>query len=39
MTHEIKGWLFLVASLLLLSMICCLAMLGLLTRPIRWSDR
>jgi len=39
MTQDIKGWLFLVASLLLLALICGLATLGLLTRPARWSER
>ena len=39
MTHEMKGWLFLMASLLLLWVICGLAMLGLLTRPARWVER
>lgn len=39
MTHEIKGWFFLAASMLLLLVICGLAMIGLLTRPVRWAER
>ena len=39
MTHEMKGWLFLMASLFLLMVICGLAMIGLLTRPARWVER
>jgi hypothetical protein len=39
MTSELKAWFFLAASLLLLLFICGLAMLGLLTRPLRWSER
>ncbi|ULA66079.1 MAG: hypothetical protein LZF62_50063 [Nitrospira sp.] len=39
MTQEIKGWVVLMASLLLLAVICCLAMLGVLTRPVRWTER
>jgi hypothetical protein len=37
MTTEIKAWFFLAASFTLV--ICGLAMLGLLTRPMRWSER
>jgi hypothetical protein len=39
MTTELKGWFFLAASLLLLVFICGLAMVGVLTRPMRWSER
>ena len=36
---EVKAWIFLLASLALLLLICGLAVVGLLTRPRRWSDR
>jgi hypothetical protein len=39
MTTELKAWVFLIASFVLLVCICGLAMLGLLTRPMRWSER
>jgi hypothetical protein len=39
MMYEVKGWFFLVASFILLLVICGLATLGLLTRPLRWSER
>ncbi len=39
MTHDFRAWFFLVASFLLLLVICGLAMVGLLTRPLRWSER
>ena len=39
MTTELKAWFFLIASFVLLVCICGLAMLGLLTRPMRWSER
>lgn len=39
MASELKGWLFLLASLFLLMLICGLAMLGILTRPVRWTER
>ena len=39
MTTELKAWVFLAASFLLLLCICGLAMVGLLTRPTRWSER
>lgn len=37
--NEMKAWFFLVASVALLLVICGLATLGLLTRPVRWSER
>ena len=39
MTTELKAWFFLATSFILLVCICGLAMLGLLTRPVRWSER
>ena len=36
---ELKAWVFFIASLTLLLLICGLAALGLFTRPRRWSDR
>ena len=39
MTSDLKAWLFLAASFLLLLLICGLAMVGVLTRPMRWSER
>ena len=39
MTTELKAWFFLAASFVMLLVICGLAMLGLLTRPMRWSER
>ena len=39
MTADLKGWVFLAASFLFLLVICGLAMVGLLTRPVRWSER
>jgi len=39
MTSELKAWFFLAASFLLLLLICGLAMVGILTRPMRWSER
>jgi hypothetical protein len=39
MTTELKAWFFLAAGFLLLLCICGLAMLGVLTRPMRWSER
>ena len=39
MTTELKAWFFLGMSVVLLLFICGLAMLGLLTRPMRWSER
>jgi hypothetical protein len=35
----LKGWLFLVLSILMLLVICGIAAAGLFTRPSRWSDR
>ena len=37
--HEMKGWISLLASVVLLLVICGVAALGLFTRPTRWSDR
>ena len=37
--QEMKGWIVLFASFLLLLLICALAMMGVLTRPVRWSER
>jgi hypothetical protein len=37
--HEIKGWVFLLLSLALLTMICAIAALSVLARPQRWCDR
>jgi hypothetical protein len=39
MTTEVKAWCVLAACFLLLLFICGLAMLGILTRPLRWSER
>jgi hypothetical protein len=39
MTTELKAWFFLAASFVLLLVICGLAMVGVLTRPLRWSER
>ena len=39
MTTELKAWLALAASFVLLLFICALAMLGVFTRPLRWRDR
>lgn len=39
MTTELKAWFVLAASFVLLLFICGLAMPGLLTRPMRWSER
>jgi hypothetical protein len=36
---ELKAWVLLIASLLLLLIICALAALGSFTRPQRWSER
>jgi hypothetical protein len=36
MATELKPWLFLIISLLLLLIICSVAALGLFTRPTRW---
>ena len=36
---EVKALVFLTASLTLLLLICGLTVVGLLTRPRRWSDR
>ena len=36
---ELKAWVFFIASLTLLLLICGLTVMGLLTRPRRWSDR
>ena len=37
--HEAKAWFILVASFILLVIICTLATLGIFTRPKRWNDR
>ena len=37
--NEMKAWFFLVASVALLLVICGLATLGLLTRPVRWEAK
>ena len=39
MTTELKAWFFLAASFMLLLLICGLIMVGVLTRPMRWSER
>ena len=36
---ELKAWAFLIASLMLLLLICGVAAVGLFTRPGRWSER
>jgi hypothetical protein len=39
MTTELKAWFLLAACFVLLLFICGLAMLGILTRPMRWGQR
>ncbi len=36
---ELRGWFFLVVSLVFLSMICALAVLSAYMQPRRWSER